>query len=87
MTFIRVLIAAILVGTMLNWGLKKWLNSNTEQIGTEKGELMIFLSHFNFPSSGWPFMKMKNSGEKLYCYRVVKKSSNLPLYHAISKQE
>ena len=28
--------AAILVGTMLNWGLKKWLNSNTEQIGTEK---------------------------------------------------
>ena len=30
------LAAAILIGTMLNWGLKKWLNSNTEQIGTEK---------------------------------------------------
>ena len=33
--------AAILVGAMLNWGLKKWLESNAEQINTEKWQKRI----------------------------------------------
>ena len=33
--------AAILVGAMLNWGLKKWLESNAEQINTEKWQRRI----------------------------------------------
>ena len=35
------LAAAILVGTMLNWGLKKWLNSHAEQTKTEKWQRRI----------------------------------------------
>lgn len=33
--------AAVLVGTMLNWGLEKWLDSLTEQIKTEKWQRRI----------------------------------------------
>ena len=33
--------AAILVGAMLNWGLKNWLESNAEQINTEKWQRRI----------------------------------------------
>ena len=33
--------AAILIGSMLNWGLKKWLDSLTEQIKTEKWQKRI----------------------------------------------
>ena len=33
--------AAVLVGAMLNWGLKKWLDSLTEQIKTEKWQRRI----------------------------------------------
>ena len=33
--------AAILVGSMLNWGLNKWLDSFTEQIKTEKWQRRI----------------------------------------------
>ena len=33
--------ATILVGAMLNWGLKKWLESNAEQINTEKWQKRI----------------------------------------------
>ena len=35
------LAAAILIGTMLNWGLKKWLNSQAEQTKTEKWQRRI----------------------------------------------
>ena len=35
------LAAAILLGTILNWGLKKWMHSLAEQINTEKWQRRI----------------------------------------------
>ena len=40
---------AILVGAMLNWGLKNWLESNAEQINTEKWQKRI--NDFSFTLS------------------------------------